>query len=100
MVGQDQNNDWDINFSLLATQKEYGLFNVDQIESLTGYDFFSNIPTEIQEKIEGRTVEEIKAMLKSIKPATLLADGFPLSQVGSLFNSTIEHNSFINKIHT
>jgi hypothetical protein len=35
MVGQDQNNDWDINFSLLATQKEYGLFNVDQIESLT-----------------------------------------------------------------
>jgi hypothetical protein len=38
--------------------------------------------------------------LKSIEPATLLADGFPLSEVGSSFNSTIEHNSFINKIHT
>jgi hypothetical protein len=104
MVGQDPNNNWYTNFSLLANGKDYGLFNVKDIENIIGYDFFANIPTEVQEKIEGRSIEGIIEKLNAIKPiiepAPLLADGFPLSKVGSTFNSAIEHNSIPDYIHT
>jgi hypothetical protein len=97
--GQDPNSDWTTNFSLLANGKEYGLFNVEQLEAITGYNFLSNIPTEIQEKIEGRNILGIRAMLNAIKPAPLLADGFPFSEIGSALDSAIGHDSIPNYIH-
>ncbi len=51
-VGQDPDNDW--------TQK---IINVDELEYITGYDFLSNIPTNIQEAIEMRTVGDIKTKI-------------------------------------
>jgi hypothetical protein len=60
----------------------------------------NNIPTEVQEKIEGRAVEGIKARLNTIKPAPLLADELPLREVGSFFDSAIEHDSITDKIHS
>jgi hypothetical protein len=59
----------------------------------------TNIPIEIQEKIEGRSIGGIKAMLNAIKPAPLFADGFPLSEVRSALDSTIGHDSIPNYIH-
>ncbi|MDZ7996204.1 MAG: DNA/RNA non-specific endonuclease [Nostoc sp. EspVER01] len=97
--GQDPNSDWTTNFSLLENGKEYGLFNVEQLEAITGYNFLSNIPTEIQEKIEGRNILGIRAMLNAIKPAPLLADGFPFSEIGTALDSAIGHDSIPNYIH-
>lgn len=50
--------------------------NVDLFESVTGYDFFSNIPDPIQGAIEGRSEAEIRDRLNALFPSTapLLAD--------------------------
>ena len=62
--GQDPNNDWTQNFTV--NRKMFGLFNVEQLESITGYNFLSNIPTEIQEVIEKRSVADIRTKLNVI----------------------------------
>ena len=55
-------------------EKHYGLLNIEHIENITGYDFFSNIPTEIQKVIEDRELEYIRTKLPNIiKPAPLMA---------------------------
>jgi hypothetical protein len=38
-------------------------------------------------------------MLNAIKPAPLLADGFPLSEIGTALDSAIGHDSIPNYIH-
>ncbi|MBW4557765.1 MAG: hypothetical protein KME59_17875 [Trichormus sp. ATA11-4-KO1] len=35
------------------------LINIDKLEEITGYDFLSNLPSEIQEAIEGRKYPDI-----------------------------------------
>jgi hypothetical protein len=53
--GQDPDNDWKTNFSIGS--EKYGLFSVRGIEELTQYNFFSNIPTAIQNSIETLDLE-------------------------------------------
>ncbi|MEO1378361.1 MAG: DNA/RNA non-specific endonuclease, partial [Cyanobacteria bacterium J06635_10] len=100
MVGQDPDNEWRTNFKLSVNGKnvDYGLFNIDKIEELTKYDFFSNIPTEIQNVIEGRKVNEI---LRVVKPAPLMAEpGYEskLSDKRTTYGATIGHNNIVDKI--
>jgi hypothetical protein len=42
------------------------LFNVRRLEEETGYNFFSNLPTEIQNVIETRKVGDIKAKIAAL----------------------------------
>jgi hypothetical protein len=55
-IGQDPDSNWDRDFPTLIDGVQYGLFNIDEIESRTGYNFFSNIPEDIQNIIERRGV--------------------------------------------
>lgn len=93
-VGQDPDNDW--------TKK---IINIDELEYITGYNFLSNIPTEIQESIEEQSVGDIKAKLKAIvtSTASLMAateeNLFPLAE-RTHFNATIGHGGIPNQIET
>lgn len=97
--GQDPNNDWTQNFTLNG--KTFGLFNVEQLENLTGYNFLSNIPTEIQKAIEKRSVADIRTRINIIEPAPLMAatgkEVLPHT-VRTFFDSTIGHGSMPNNI--
>ena len=81
-----------------------GLINIDKLEEITGYDFLSNIPAEIQEAIEGRKYPDIleKIYAEEIKPrptSSLLASTTRESTfVRSLFDSSIGHDSIPNQI--
>jgi DNA/RNA endonuclease G (NUC1) len=68
------------------------LATVDQVESLTGYDFFSNVPTDVQNVIEARLDETLDtapvADSQSVgtsedapKPITLTASDFNVNNV-------------------
>jgi endonuclease G len=50
------------------------IVSVDQVEQLTGYDFFSNVPTDIQAVIESRvdsgTAPQPVTKFATAKPAT------------------------------
>ena len=97
--GQDPDDRWDQNFTLNG--KTFGLFNVEQIENLTGYDFFSNIPIDIQQKIESRSIADIRTRINLIEPAPLMANttqGLLPNTVGTFFNSAIRHGSAPDQI--
>jgi DNA/RNA endonuclease G (NUC1) len=92
--GQDPNDDWTQNFTLNGTT--FGLFNVATLERLTDYNFFSNIPAEIQKAIEDITVADIRARINPIEPAPLIAatdKKLSVNTVGTFFNSAIGHGS-------
>ena len=81
-----------------------GLINIDKLEEITGYDFLSNIPAEIQEAIEGRKYPDIleKIYAEKIRPrptSSLLASTTSVfSNVGTWFDSSIGHNSIPDQI--
>ncbi|WP_181243781.1 DNA/RNA non-specific endonuclease [Chamaesiphon polymorphus] len=56
LIGRDPDKFWERDFPTLIDGVQYGLFNIDEIESRTGYNFFSNIPEDIQNIIESRDV--------------------------------------------
>jgi DNA/RNA endonuclease G (NUC1) len=96
-VAQDPDNDW--------TQK---IINVDELEYITGYNFLSNIPIEIQEAIEKQTVGDIKAKLRAIvtNTAPLMAatndelTSLSIPKLWASYDSTIRHSSLPNQIPT
>jgi large repetitive protein len=96
--GQDPDRNWTTNFEL--NQTKYGLFNVQDIEDITKYDFFSNIPSEIQEAIEDTDVSKVRGKINNIQPAFLLAEEekLPFTPIGSLFDSSIRHNGVPNQV--
>jgi DNA/RNA endonuclease G (NUC1) len=103
LVGQDPDFNWDQDFPSLIDGVQYGLFNIDEIESRTGYDFFSNIPEDIQNKIESKSVSYIRGKINSIKPAPLMAsnsedEDLSLSLFRDIIDSSIGHSSTPAKI--
>lgn len=97
--GKSPNDDWMQNFTVDG--KTFGLFNVAELESITGYNFLSNIPTEIQAAIENRDVNDILTKLNVIKPASLMAateDELKLSERWAAYDTAIGHSSLVNKI--
>ena len=106
--GQDPNKDWTGNFridganvpSITLDGKTFGLFNIDQLETITGYNFLANIPTEIQDVIESKSVGTIRTKINIIEPAPLLATSeelFPHT-LRTVNNRTVGHRSFPNYI--
>ncbi|MDM9385690.1 PKD domain-containing protein [Chlorogloeopsis sp. ULAP01] len=97
--GQDPDDHWEQNFTLNG--KTFGLFNVRQLENITGYNFLSNIPTDIQQAIENRSVTNIRTKISIIEPAPLMAatepELFPFT-VGTFFNSAVGHSSIPNQV--
>jgi DNA/RNA endonuclease G (NUC1) len=61
---QNQQYPWQDNFEFNG--KGFGLFNIRRLEEETGYNFFSNLPIEIQDVIEKRKVADIKAKIVAI----------------------------------
>jgi hypothetical protein len=99
--GQDPDEHWEQNFTLNG--KTFGLFNVKQLEDITGYNFLSNIPTDIQQAIENRNVTDIRTRINIIEPAPLMAaTEKELSPfiVGTFFDATVGHNSTPDQIET
>jgi len=39
---------------------KYFFINIDQLESLSGIDFFCNLPDDVEEKVESLSTEQIK----------------------------------------
>jgi hypothetical protein len=99
--GQDPNNDWTQNFTINGTT--FGLFNVEQLESITDYNFFSNIPTEIQEAIENRNVADIRTKLSVIAPAPLMAateEELSPFTVRSFFDTAVGHSGMPDNVES
>ena len=90
--------------------KEVGLFDVRTLEEKTGYNFFSNIPTEIQDAIESRSIEDIEAKLNEIDTlsASLMAatDEISSSSITTVpplrpfYDSSFRHRGAPNQIQT
>ena len=100
------NDDW-TETDITSDGLPVGLINIDKLEEITGYDFLSNIPAEIQEAIEGRKYPDIKEKIyaKGIKqrpPSSSLLASFPsvFTNERTWFDSSIGHDSIPNQIET
>jgi hypothetical protein len=78
------------------------IIKIRDLESLTGYNFFSNIPTDIQNAIENQDIADVLTKINGIDSEPLMAatDEALTStvEVGFPFNSSIRHDSIPNKI--
>jgi large repetitive protein len=61
-INIDPDKDW-TKTGITANGLPIGLINIDKLEEITGYDFLSNLTTEIQESIEGRKYPDLKAKI-------------------------------------
>jgi hypothetical protein len=100
---------WEGNFKFNG--KGFGLFNVRGLEEETGYNFFSNLPTEIQNVIETRKLKDIKAkiaVLNALQASLMIAideDNSSssitnIAPLRTLNNNSIGHSGTPNQIPT
>ena len=89
-IGKDQNSIW-----------RSSLVSVRNLENLTKYDFFSNLPTNIQNSIEDQNVATLLTKINAIDSAPLMAatdESLTATMEVLKFDGSIGHNSPVNKI--
>jgi hypothetical protein len=86
--------------------KEIGLISIDRLEEITGYDFLSNLPSDVQSAIEGRQPRDTKSLLKNIGLVPISA---PITSenltslstspiLGSMYDASVRHHGFPDQI--
>jgi hypothetical protein len=76
------------------------IINIEDLESLTKYDFLKNLPSQIQKALKKRTIGEIKEELNIIKPGFLMADNDlrPVSPIWTDVQATVRQNTSIDEV--